>query len=113
MKSKVILLLLFISCLACTTVDEIPFDKEKWMLKEGKDYLYRNQMVNAIVYNDTIRTLNKKQLLTLLDTPSYTREGHMYYRITENRLGNWTLHTKTMVVKLLEDESIDWIKIHE
>ena len=92
---------------------EIAFDKEKWKAKDGEDYPYRDKMLNKVVYNDTIRTLNKDQLLNLLGEPDYIREGHLYYRIDETRLGNWTLKTKTMVVKLVDDRSIEWIKIHE
>jgi hypothetical protein len=89
------------------------FNKEQWNTKDGKDYSYRAQMLNDIVYNDTIRTLNKEQLLKLLGNPDYIKEGHLYYRINETRIGSWTLKTKTMVIKLLEDQSIEWIKIHE
>lgn len=92
---------------------EIVFDKEKWKTKDGKGYPYRDKMINDIVYNDTIRALNKDQLIELLGEPDYIREGHLYYRINETHLGNWTLKTKTMVIKLVEDRSIEWIKIHE
>jgi len=126
MKLKVFIISLFICCLACKTDkeinvenqkndedSEIVFDKEKWKIKEGKDYPYRDKMINDIVYNDTIRTLKKDQLLELLGEPDYIREGHLYYRINETRLGNWTFKTKTMVIKLKEGTSIEWIKIHE
>lgn len=92
---------------------EILFDKVKWKIKDGKDYTFRDKMLNDIIYNDTIRTLNKDQLLELLGEPDYSREGHLYYRIKETRLGSWTLKTKTMVIKLVNDRSIEWIKIHE
>ena len=94
-------------------VGETVFDKEKWKAKDGKDYSYRDKMINDVVYNDTIRTLNKEQLLELLGKPDYIREGHLYYRINEIRIGNWPIKTKTMVIKLVEDRSIEWIKIHE
>ena len=94
-------------------VGETVFDKEKWKTKDGKDYPYRDKMINDIVYNDTIRALNKYQLIELLGEPDYIREGHLYYRINETRLGNWTIKTKTMVIKLVDDRSIEWIKIHE
>ena len=126
MKIKILIIFLFIFCFACKTggVDnvenqknnqgnEILFDKEKWKTKDGKDYTFRYKMLNDIIYNDTIRTLNKDKLLDLLGEPDYSREGHLYYRINETRLGNWTLKTKTMVIKLVDDKSIEWIKIHE
>ena len=126
MKKRVFIVFLFMFCFACKSdreenvenqkknqVGETVFDKEKWKTKDGKDYPYRDKMINNIVYNDTIRELNKNQLLELLGEPDYVREGHLYYRINETRLGNWTIKTKTMVIKLVDDRSIEWIKIHE
>lgn len=119
---SIYLALIIIICFGCKTEntefkkndqDEIVFDKVKWKIKDGKDYLYRDNMFRSVIYNDTIRTLNKEQLFELLGDPDYSREGHHYYRITENRLGFWTLTTKTMVIKFTNDSTIEWIKIHE
>jgi len=126
MKKRVFIVFLFVFCFACKSDreenvenkkrnkdSEMVFDKEKWKVKEGKDYPYRDKMINDIVYNDTIRMLNKEQLLKLLGKPDYIKESHLYYRIIETRIGNWAIKTKTMVIKLIEDRSIEWIKIHE
>jgi len=126
MKRILILLLLLSAILSCKSDQEdkatsklasenieIPFDKDKWALKEGKDYVYREQMYEAVLYNDTIRSLTEVQLLEALGDPDYHEEGHLYYRISETRLMNWTVKTKTMVVKLNQDGSIEWIKVHE
>ena len=125
---RVFTVLLFVCCIAChndkqdytedkkTKPDsEMAFEKAKWRTKDGADYPYRDKMLNDIVYNDTIRALNKDEILDLLGEPSYYRnnKNFLYYTITEKRLGPWTLHTKTMVIKLSEDSTIDWIKIHE
>ncbi|KAA3599268.1 MAG: hypothetical protein DWQ06_10135 [Calditrichaeota bacterium] len=124
---KIFLLIFFVCFLSCSIEEsynenldgnpksEMVFDKAKWQIKEGNDYLYRDKMVNDIVYNYTIRTLDKNKILALLGEPSYYRENKnfLYYLITEKSLGPWTLHTKTMVIKLLENNSVDWIKIHE
>ena len=40
------------------TIAEIIFDKTKWRIKEGLAYPYRDQMLNSIVFNDTVRALN-------------------------------------------------------
>jgi len=112
----VVLISFFICCLGCSSQQqspEIPFDKTKWETQEGKDYPYRNQMVNDVLYNDSLRTLNQEQILNHLGEPSYTRKKFLYYRITETRLGAWILHTKTIVIKLSEDNSVEWIKLHE
>ena len=88
------------------------FDKTKWNTMEGQDYPYRNQMLLDVVYNDTIRALNNKEIIELLGEPDRSSEGFFYYTVTQKRLFNWPLHTKTMVVKFSGD-SIEWIKIHE
>ena len=126
MKNIILIVLLFVFCFGCKSDREenienqkknqdieIVFDKEKWKTKDGKDYPYRDKMINGIVYNDTIRMLNKEQLLDLLGEPDYIREEHLYYRIKETRIGYWTLKTKTMVIKFIDDTTIEWIKIHE
>lgn len=128
MKIKVFVVLLAVCFVACKnktepyTSDmkikpesEIKFDKTKWKVKEGLDYIYRDKMLNDIVYNDTVRTLKRDEILELFGEPSYYRnnENFLYYRITEKRIGSWTLHTKTMVIKLMEDNTIDWIKVHK
>ena len=71
--------LLLVCCLACNnnredyTEDmnmkpesEMVFDKVKWWTKDGSDYPYRDKMLNEVVYNDTIRTLDKDEILDLL-----------------------------------------------
>jgi len=95
------------------TKAEIAFDKTKWRIKEGLAYPYRGQMLNSIVYNDTVRALNKDEIIILLGEPDRRNDGYLYYMISQRRLGFWPLHTKTMVVKCLENNTIDWIKIHE
>jgi len=125
---KVILLILLIPVLfvACNSESNVKqetdkqkkhservFDKTKWRVKEDGDYLYRNQMLTDIVYNDTIRNLNKVEILELLGKPDRVNENYFYYLVKENRLWFWTLHTKTMVIKFTNDSAIEWIRIHE
>lgn len=94
---------------------ESTFDKVKWATMEGEDYPYRDEMLNDLVYNDTIRSLSKNEILALLGEPSFYREDRnfLHYTITQKRIGSWPLRTKTLVIKCLEDNSIEWIKIHE
>lgn len=92
---------------------EIQFDKSKWRLKEGLDYPYRDQMVRDLIYNDTVRKLNEQEILNLLGEPTRSTDGHLYYMITQKRLGTWPLHTKSLVIKFSNDSTINWIKIHE
>ena len=126
MKIRAYILLLFIFCIACTntskdktnetdneTATEISFDKTKWRTKKGRDYPYRDLIVNEIVYNDTVRMKNKDGILELLGEPDRINDGHLYYMIAQKRLGFWPLHTKTLVIKLSNDSTINWIKIHD
>ena len=72
---------------------EITFDKTKWMTMDGKDYPYRDQMLNDIVYNDTVRGLERDEILELLGEPDRSNEGFLYYMIAQKRLGFWPLQT--------------------
>ena len=94
---------------------EMSFNQDKWKIKLGKDYPYRNAMLNDIVYTDKIRTLKKSELLVVLGEPSYYRDNtnYLYYVISQTRLFSWPLHTKTLVIKISQDSTVEWIKIHK
>jgi hypothetical protein len=118
---KLYLIILITTCLACNSEKKEPintddfniaFDKIKWQVKEGLDYPFRDQMLNDIVYNDSIRALDKPEIFELLGEPNRINEGHLYYMVTQKRIGLLPLTTKTMVIKLTEDNKIEWIKIH-
>ena len=68
-------------------------------------------MLRDVVYNDTIRRLNREQLLSLLGDPDRENEGHLYYTISEKKLGFLTLSLTSMVVRLRPDGSVEWIRI--
>ena len=123
---RILIVFLFICFLACKTDreenaeyderfpdHEMAFDKKKWKTKDGADYPYRDKMIDDVVYNDTIRALDKDEILDLLGEPDRINENHLYYMIAQKRLGFWPLHTKTLVIKLSDDNSVDWIKVHE
>ena len=108
--------MILLSCLSCAREEpkkENRFDREKWQLKEGRNYPYRFHMIKDVVYNDTIRSLTREELLKLLGDPDREEKNHLYYMISQERIGSWPLHTRSMVVKLKENDSIEWIKIHE
>ena len=126
MKSGFFSAILIVCCLSCrvnkeenaeneknTSDSEMSFDQAKWKEKDGKDYPFRDRMLNDIVYNDTVRSRNKEQILDLLGEPDRTNENYLYYMIAQRRLGFWPLHTKSLVIKFSDDNTVDWIKIHE
>ncbi len=94
-------------------VTDRQFDQELWGIKQGYNYPYREQMLKDVVYDETIRLLKKEQLLEVLGEPDRVQQDYLYYRVTEKRLWFWTLHTKTLVIKLTTEGTVDWIKIHE
>ena len=108
----IFILLINFSC-GKENVPQITFDQTKWNTKEGKDYPYRNQMVDEVLYSDSLRTLRKDEIINHLGDPSYIRDDFFYFRIKETRLGAWILHTKTIVIKIPEGETVEWIKLHE
>lgn len=89
------------------------FDKSKWSFKDGPDYPFRDQMLNDLIYNDTVRMLDETEIKNLLGEPDRSTDGHLYYRIAQRRLGSWPLHTKSLVIKFSNDGTIDWMKTHE
>ena len=95
------------------TETQIAFDKIKWSNKEGSNYPYRDQMLNDVLYSDSVRALAEDDLLELLGEPDRTNEGHLYYTVSQRRIGSWPLHTKTLVIKIAEDSTVEWIKVHE
>jgi len=125
MKIRFLSILLLLGFLACNTENgdnsasddgtetEIKFDKAKWSTKENKDYPFRESMLNDILYNDSLRTLEKFEIVELLGKPDRINNEYLYYTINQKRIGFWPVHTKTLVIKFSEDNLIDWMKIHE
>ena len=90
----------------------INFDSEKWQIKEGGQYPYREQMLNDLIQNDSIRNLSQKELLSLLGPPKKIDNNHIFYLISEKK-AIITLHTKTLVIKYKNEEELEWMKIHQ
>lgn len=91
------------------------FDSDKWQIYEKGSYPFREEMLDPILYTDTIRQLKKDQITKLLGEPSYLLEdsSFLYYTISKNRLGPMTLGSRTLVIKLSDDSGVEWIKLHE
>ena len=119
----IFILVLFLACkpdkaeeqsnAQASSENDITFDQTKWMLKEDGAYPFREQMFRDVLYNDTIRSLSKSEIIDLLGTPDREQDNHLYYEISRSGLGAVTLHARTMVVKIKSDDAIEWIKVHE
>ncbi|MFT3980569.1 MAG: hypothetical protein QM687_08880 [Ferruginibacter sp.] len=88
------------------------FDREKWAVIEESDYPHRESMYHDLMASDTLRMIPKDSIVYLLGQPNRTDSNYLFYTISQERMGFWPLHTKTMVIKLAGD-SVDWIKIHQ
>ena len=89
------------------------FSPTKWRVKEGRDYPFREQMLEELVQDTSIRALRGDKLFDLLGEPDRRNENYLYYQLDQTRLGPWPLHTKTLVIKLKADATIEWMKVHE
>jgi len=67
----------------------------------------------TIVYNVWGRALNKDEILVQFEEPDRINGNHPNYITTQRRLGLWPLLSKTLAIKLSEDNNIDWVRIHE
>ena len=92
---------------------EITFDKTKWLTKDGLDYPYRNKMLQDLIINKKLKKLKKEEILELLGQPDRIDSAYLFYRIAQQRLQFFPLHTKTLVIKLTNDDKGNSVMIHE
>ena len=93
----------------------LKFDKVKWAIKEDEAYPYRDKMLKDFIDNYKIKGIKHNEIIALLGQPNRTESGHLYYSISKNYLGNFPvpINTKTLVVKLSKDSTVEWRKIHQ
>ena len=89
------------------------FDEDRWKIKEGADYPYRDEMLHDLVYEQQLKGLEKEELIKLLGEPDRSKKGFLYYRVAQKRLGLLPLHTTTLVIELSEDSIVKTRRIHE
>jgi hypothetical protein len=89
------------------------FDREKWLILEDSKYPYRDAMLHDLVFNQSLKGLTMKEVVHMLGEPNRMQEGHLYYTIHRDEIGKFTLHTRTLVLKLGADSTVEWRKIHE
>jgi hypothetical protein len=88
------------------------FDKNKWSLQGGDDYPYRGQMLDDLVYNVKLKGLKKAELINLLGEPDRSDSSYLFYKVSQKRIGFFPLQTRTLVIKLKSDSTVEWRKIH-
>ncbi len=93
-------------------VEPLNFNSKLWQQKEDEKYVYRAYMYNSVLYNDSIRALDKSGVLNALGLPDRENDNHLYYEISRKRLGEMTLNAKFLVIKINEKDLVEWIKVH-
>ena len=114
-------LLLFTACnedpehklTAKQETDEQVFDREKWKTRQGKDYPFREEMLDDLMNNQGLRELKTNEIIELLGEPTRVDSNYFFYKIEQKRLGEWPLHTTTMVIQTAEDSTVNWVKVHK
>ena len=70
-------------------------------------------MLKDLMTNHELHGVKKDELVNLLGPPTRTDSSYLFYLIVQERFGFLTLHTKTLVIKLADDSTVTWLKIHE
>ena len=79
---KLFILLLFISFISCDK--NVKFNKLDWQKNEDGFYIHREEMIDDLIKNYPLETLNYKEIIKLLGKPeNYSDEeaGIIYYNI--------------------------------
>lgn len=87
----------------------------KWIEMVDGKYIYRNAMVKDVIMNNIVHGVKYDYVLNQLGQPNRIDNGHLFYSIVQDYFPNtkWPIHTKTLVIKLTKDSTVEWRKIHE
>ncbi len=85
----------------------------KWAQTTGIEYPYRDNMLADLINNYTLKGLKKDEVFNLLGEPDRIDNGHLFYTIVKKYFANvYPIYTKTLVIKLTSDSTVEWRKIH-
>lgn len=127
MKHFSVLFLLMLLCISCDQEKEQsasvpekevnqttePFTSAKWKKQQEGEFPFRPLMYKEVLYSDSLRTLSKQDIIQLLGAPSREENNHLYYLVERTRMGTWTVKQKSLVFKFNQQDSVEWIKLHE
>ena len=83
MKNFVILfVVLLLGLNSCTK--EIPFEKEKWLIKEDFEYPYREKMITDLLDKHNLKGFSYQQIVDLLGEPDKTMPSTVTYPIRQD-----------------------------
>ncbi|MGN6531995.1 MAG: hypothetical protein ACTHK0_09605 [Ginsengibacter sp.] len=81
---------------------------------KGTEYPYRNRMVKDLIANQSLKGLKKEDVISLLGEPTRTDSSYLFYMVDQTLFANFfPLHTKTLVIKIGKDSTVEWRKIHQ
>jgi hypothetical protein len=120
-------ILLLAGCLSCrqdpeaasedqqaAAATEIAFDAEKWRIKSGRNYPYRDSLLWSLIDDKSLRGLHIDEMQDLLGEPDRIDGNHLFYTVWQKRIVNfWPLRHKALVIKFSEEGPVEWMKIYE
>ena len=118
MQMRKLPLLFLLCCAACknkSTLQPEKFDKTKWATKQDRGYPHRDKMLKDLMSSYKLNGVKIDSVLNLLGPPNRIDNGHLFYLVAQSYFPNtyFPLHTKTLVIKLTKDSTVEWRKIHE
>lgn len=69
-------------------------------------------MLKDLIDNHPLNGIRKEELIDLLGQPDRSDKGYLFYSIAQRRIYFFPLQTKTLVIKLARDSTVEWRKIH-
>ena len=105
-------------CLACThkkqEISGEKFDKAKWITQSGKEYPYRDLMLNDLIANKRLTGLKRDSILNMLGQPNRSDTNYIFYSIEQTLLaGIFPVHTTMLVVEFAADSTVRSSKIYQ
>ena len=112
---KFLTLLLFLVLISCNR--NIKFNKANWQKKEDGIYIHREEMIDDLIKNYHLETLNYKEIIKLLGSPenySDAEAGVIYYNfITEYGNDIDPIFVKNLKIKTNNESKINTITFDE
>ena len=81
---------------------------------QNGEYLYRNKMITDLLENYTLKGVKQDSILNMLGEPNRRDSLYFFYIVDQKLFANFfPLYTKSLVIKLAGDSTVEWRKIHE
>jgi hypothetical protein len=91
----------------------IGFDLSKWNTDHDPASPQRNKMIKDLIAGKKLKHLKKDQIISLLGPPDRVDSVYLFYKITQQHLGFFALHTSNLVIKLSDGSKENAVMIHE